>query len=214
MPRRVTTDWDSYAHFDPSNPLVRKLFLDSMFKAYRGLLRHVSFDGPVSILELGSGTGYITQRITRLMPTRRITLVDSNRKMLEIARQTLAAVECEKQFIHSDFFELDLDEGYDLVHSAGVVEHFEDSRRAELLRLHASSLLDGGYCIVYAPTPTPAYRFWRDVAEALDIWPYHDEVPLTRERLVREAGAAGLRVLSVNTFWDYFLTEVGFIASR
>ncbi len=185
-----------------------------MFKAYRGLLRHGSFNRPVSILELGSGTGYITQRICRLLPTRRVTLVDSNQKMLEIAQQTLASVNCEKRFIRSDFFELDLDEGFDLVHSAGVVEHFEKPRRAELLRLHASFLLDGGYCVVYAPTPTPAYRFWRDVAEALNIWPYHDEVPLPREQLVREVEAAGLQVLHVNTFWDYFLTETGLIATK
>lgn len=214
MPRRATTDWDSYTNIDPSNPFVRKLFLDAMFKAYHRLLRNGSFDGPVSILELGSGTGYITQRICRLLPTRSVTLVDSNEKMLGIAQQTLASVDCEKHFIHSDFFEVDLDEGFDLVHSAGVVEHFEKSRRAELLRLHASSLQDGGYCIVYAPTPTPAYRFWRDVAEAFDIWPYHDEVPMPREQLVREVEAVGLQVLSVNTFWDHFLTEVGLIASK
>ncbi len=214
MPRRITTDWDSYAHFEPTNPLVRKLFLDPMFRAYRGLLKHASFDGPVSILELGSGTGYITRRICRVLPTRKVTLVDSNQRMLEISRQTFSAVECEKQFIHSDVFEMDLDERFDLVHSAGVVEHFEDARRAELLRLHASFLLDGGYCIVYAPTPTPAYLFWRTVVEALDLWPYHDEVPLTRNQLVREGEQAGLRILSVNTFWDYFLTEVGFIARK
>ncbi len=213
MERRVT-DWDSYVHYNPSNLLVRKLFLDAMFKGYQDLLRHALFVRPVSILELGAGTGYISRRISELLPTRRITLVDSNPKMLEVSKKTLEPTDCEKEFVHSDIFDLDLDRGYDVVHSAGVVEHFGSTRRAELLALHAAFTLEGGYCIVYAPTPTRAYRFWRGLAEALDLWPYHDEAPLTAGQLVREVQSTGLEVLSVNTFWNMFLTEAGLIARK
>lgn len=211
---RPRTDWDRYAHVDPANPVVRRLFLDVMFRGYRELLSEARFSEPVSILELGAGTGYVSRRIAETLPTRQVTLVDANARMLEVAQETFAPVACEVTLIHGDFFTLPPRGAYDLVHSAGVVEHFERDRRATLLRLHAELVRPGGYCIVYAPTPSAAYRFWRRFLERVHLWPFSDEVPLLPEQLAQEVEAAGLQVRAANRFWPYFLTEAGVLAWR
>ncbi len=212
--RGAASDWDQYAHYTPSNPLVRWFFLDPMYRGYRDLLKQTDFNGPISVLELGAGTGYTTLRLCESLPIRKITLVDSNGSMLQTARRTLAAVECEKAFIQENVLKFPLEEPFDLVHSAGLVEHFETPDRRRLLRVHADHTGPGGYCIVYAPTPTLSYRFWRRLAEGMNIWLYTDEVPLAEDLLVREVGEAGLRVLGTNHFWRGFLTEVGVIARK
>ncbi len=212
--RGASSDWDRYAHYTPSNPLVRWLFLDLMYRGYKGLLRRADFSGPISVLELGAGTGYTTLRLCESLPIRKITLVDSNGSMLQTAKQVLDAVECEKAFIQEDVLEFPLEERFDLVHSAGLVEHFATPDRRRLLRVHADRTRPGGYCIVYAPTPTLSYRFWRRLAEGMNVWLYTDEMPLAEDLLVREVGEAGLRVLGTNHFWRGFLTEVGVISQK
>ncbi|MFQ5986277.1 MAG: class I SAM-dependent methyltransferase [Thermoplasmata archaeon] len=208
------SDWDKYSHYTPSNPLVRWLFLDLMYRGYRDLLERADFSGPLSVLELGAGTGYTTYRLSQALPIRKITLVDSNGSMLRTARQTLDGVDCEMAFVEEDVLNLPLRERFDLVHSAGLVEHFEPEERRRLLELHADRTRPGGYCIVYAPTPTRSYRFWRRMAERMNVWFFKDEVPLPEEVLVREVREAGLKVLGTNQFWRGFLTEAGVIAQR
>lgn len=212
--RGPPSDWEQYATFDPSSPLVRWLFLDVMVRGYRDLLRRASFSHPISILELGAGTGYTSLRLTEALPTRKITLVDSSSAMLATAKRTLAHLSCETAFLHRDVRDLELDERFDLVHSAGLVEHFGAQDRMRLLRLHVELTRGGGYCVVYAPTPTPSYRFWRRLAEGLHLWLYTDEVPIPGEVLLREMKEAGLRVLGTNRFWSLFLTETGVIGQK
>jgi trans-aconitate methyltransferase len=208
------SDWDQYAHYTPSNPLIRWLFLDLMYRGYQDLLRRADFKEPLSVLELGAGTAYTTYRLSQTLPIRKITLVDSNGAMLQTARRTLEEVHCEKAFLEEDVLDLPLEERFDLVHSAGLVEHFETEDRRRLLQLHADRTRPGGYCIVYAPTPTLSYRFWRRMAEGMSVWLYTDEVPLPQDVLVREVGEAGLEVVGTNHFWRGFLTEAGVIAQR
>jgi len=171
------------------------------------------FDDPVSILELGCGPAYIARRLTEHIPTRRLVLVDSNPAMIEIAKQTFQGYTCDVEFIESNFFQMNLTEKFDLVYSIGVVEHFDSTARAQLLRIHADHVREGGYCMVYVPTPLPSYLFFRALARCLGRWEHDDETPLSREQLVGEIRQAGLQVLDVNHVWRYYLTQVGIIAN-
>ncbi|MDX1534596.1 MAG: class I SAM-dependent methyltransferase, partial [Thermoplasmata archaeon] len=202
--RGPSSDWDRYAHYTPSNPVIRWLFLDLMYRGYQDLLRRAHFSGPISVLELGAGTGYTTLRLCQALPVEKVTLVDSNPAMLTTARGTLEGLACEKAFLQTDVLELPVEARFDLVHSAGLVEHFETPERKRLLQLHADLTRPGGYCIVYAPTPTRSYQFWRRLAEGMNVWLYTDEVPLPEDLLVREVGEAGLGVLGTNRFWRGF----------
>ncbi len=215
MPQRAVTNWDNYCHNDPANFFVRKFFLDAMFSAYRELLERAIFKTPISILELGAGTGYSSLRISERIPTRKITLIDNNPNMLDISKKTLRSANCEKAFINRNLFDLALEEKFDLVHSAGLVEHFEGEAQERVFRLHAQLTKPGGYCIIYAPTPTSSYKFLRKFAEVSGLWRYPDETPLTKEELVHWLRQSGLEVIKVNYFWRYgWLSEIGGLAQK
>jgi cyclopropane fatty-acyl-phospholipid synthase-like methyltransferase len=192
----------------------KKLFFDKMARAYLKLLEKAQFNKPISILELGCGSGYMNLKIAERFPVQRIVAVDSNKKMLEVAKNTLKQFKGEKEFILGDFFKLNLKEEFDLVHSGGAVEHFEDQARQTLVKIHANYVKQGGCCIIYTPTPTKSYWFFRRLREWLRIWPFTDEWPVSEKILTQEMKLAGLTVLDSNYFWPHYLTEVGVIARK
>lgn len=213
--RTKPTDWDKYHHNRPTNPLIKWFFLDVMVNAYKKLLKNASLSKCSSIIELGSGTGYVTKELSLLLNSDRITLVDSNAGMLEISKNTFKGVPVSAKFINSDFFDLKIKDKFDLVHSAGVVEHFTPSKQLELIKLHANLLSPNGYCIIFVPTPTLSYRFFRKLAETIGVWKYTDEIPMTESELVSIVYKAGLTVLATTYFWkNYYLSEVGVIAKK
>jgi len=186
-----------------------------MFNAYQKLLDKARFKTSISILELGSGTGYTSLQIAKKIPTKKITLVDNNNKMLDVSRKTLRLAKCKKEFINKDLFHLDLKEKFDLVHSAGLVEHFGGQKKERIFNLHAQLTKPGGYCIIYAPTPTASYRILRKTAELLGTWKYTDEIPLTEKELTQAVKRTGLKIIDVNYFWKhYWLSEVGILAQK
>jgi len=76
---REVTDWDKYHQ----RVKVSQRFLWTIWRAYADLLRGVSFDKPIKIIELGCGTGYHTSRMTRMYPVAKVTLVDFNANVIE-----------------------------------------------------------------------------------------------------------------------------------
>jgi len=213
--RTKPTDWNKYLHNRPSNPFVRWFFLDVVVNAYKQLLKYASFPDHSSILELGSGTGYVTKEMSVLLKSKRVTLVDSNPGMLNISKTTFKNIPVKAEFIKSDFFVLDIREKFNLVHSGGVLEHFDQKKQFELVKLHSDLLLPGGYCIIFVPTPTLSYRVSRKLAEIMHLWKYTDEIPMTESELIKIVQKAGLKVLATNYYWkNSWLSEVGVIAQK
>ena len=210
---RVPTDWSKYAAL-PHGPGTEFLFFKPMERAYRRLLRHARFAGPVSILELGCGTATISRRLAGLLAATRVTLVDNNPAMLARARSTFAGSEAAVHIADESVLAFADGRSYSLVHSGGLVEHFPDAERERLMRIHAERTAPGGYCIVFVPTPLIAYRVLRRAREWLGLWLYTDEVPMPRRQLVAEVEAAGLTVVAVTYFWRWWLTEVGVLAIK
>jgi cyclopropane fatty-acyl-phospholipid synthase-like methyltransferase len=134
--------------------------------------------------------------------------------MLNISRNVLSKVQCEKEFINMDFFNFELNKQYDIVHCAGVIEHSEPEKRYELLKKHCNATKTGGYCIIYFPTPTKTYLFFRKIAELSRNWIYSDEVPLKCKIIVEEMKSLGFTTIKSNVFWKYFLTTAGILFNR
>ena len=207
--------WDRFARRNhPSNPIARLVMHDVVYRACARLLRAAVFEAPISVLELGCGTGYVARRIAERYGAERLVVVDSNASMMDITRQTLQGLECTVEFVEADCFQIGLLGRFDLVYSNGLVEHFDDARRARLLQIHADHVKGGGYCIVHAPTPSLSYRLLRGASERLGLWEHHDETPLPLQQLVQEVRQTGLEVLEVGYFWRAYLTEAGVMARK
>ena len=116
----AVTNWNQYHR----RINIRQLTAEFVWKAYSDLLNGIRFEEPIKIIELGCGTGYNTFKIIQLLQTEKVTLVDANPNMLELAKKTLSPLNCEKEFLLQDLFSLDLSEKYHIVHSQGLLEVF------------------------------------------------------------------------------------------
>lgn len=211
--KRKSTNWNKYGS-NPNNFFSKYLFLNNVIRSYDRLLANVNFNYPIKILEFGSGTGYIDLYLCKRFNVKKLTAIDFNEKMLNIAKHTLSNLSCDKDFVHNDFFKVKIDDKHDIVHSQGVIEHFEPKKRLELLRKHYDATKKGGFCIIYSPTPTKPYLFFRKIAEIIGAWKFSDEVPLEKDVIIKEMEMFGFKVIKIDYFWKYFLTEVGILFQK
>lgn len=112
--------------------LTELLFQDS------GYLSHVK-----NILEIGSGTGYLTRALTELFPSASITAVDIAPGM--IAEISPAFADAPVEFICGDIEELELEGTYDLVISNATFQWF-NNLPATICRLYAALSKNGILC--------------------------------------------------------------------
>ena len=201
---RAVTNWDRYY----KRIKFSQIILPVIWKAFLDLLRGIHFPEPVKIIELGCGTAYNTLQLTRLFPTEKVTLVDSNPNALDVARKKLSCLKCEKEFLPQDLFSLDLSEKYNIVHSQGLLEHYSLEQKRRLIRLHRELLSADGVTIILVPTPSLAYRLWRGTQEIMHLWLYPDETAISEEEFKTELEYSGLQILKLRR---YHLTELGAI---
>ena len=209
---RVATNWQRYYqrvrfwYF-----LFSKVTLPIIWRAYLDLLRGIHFQRPVKIIELGCGTGYNTRQISRMFPVEKVSLIDHNPDVLNVAREKLSSLECEKKFILQDLFKLDTSEKYDIAHSQGLLEHYTPEEQVKLISLHKDLLTEEGVAIIVVPTPSLAYRLWRGAQEKLHLWLYSDERAITEAELISRLEAGGMQILKMKR---YHLMEYGAICRR
>ncbi|GMB07937.1 malonyl-ACP O-methyltransferase BioC [Thermolongibacillus altinsuensis] len=98
---------------------------------------------PERILEIGCGTGYLTEKLRRHFPHARITAVDLAPGMIAVAKQRLDAEQIN--WICGDIEEIELSERYDLIISNATFQWLNDLDRT-LLRLY-DALNDGGQLV-------------------------------------------------------------------
>lgn len=217
MPYKRTkpTDWNKFIFNRPTNPIIKLFYFNVEFRAYKRLLKNATFNETPAILELGSASGYISKKLCHVFGSKTVTLVDSNEAMLNIAKRTFKNVTVNAEFILANFFNYQFKKTFQLVHSGGVLEHFDPGQQDQLVKIHADLLSPGGYCIIFVPTPTSSYKMIRKIAEFLHLWIYTDEIPMPESRLVEIMERNGLTILDSTYFWKhYWLSEIGVIAQK
>ncbi|MBA7668779.1 Trans-aconitate 2-methyltransferase [subsurface metagenome] len=204
---RVVTDWNRYH----KRTRISQNFLWTIWRAYSDLLRGIHFKEPIKIIELGCGTAYHTLQMTKLFPVDKVTLVDFNPNVLNAAQKRLSCLNCEKEFLLRDLFNLDLSEKYDIVHSQGLLEHYTPDEQQKLICLHRDLLTPNGITIILVPTPSLPYRLWRGLLEKLHLWIYPDETAISEEQFSAELKYSGLQILKMK---KCHLIELGAVCRR
>jgi trans-aconitate 2-methyltransferase len=168
----------SHPSWDPKH---YELFLDLRLRPALDLLSRVTPASPQRIVDLGCGTGRVTELLAQRFPEAQVTGVDASREMLERAR----AAEGRARYIEGDIAHFTPTEPLDLLVSNAAL-HWVADHEALFPRL-LGDLAAGGVLAVQMPLswPQDSHRLMREVLAdgGLDGQPLGD--PELRARMER-----------------------------
>jgi SAM-dependent methyltransferase len=157
------------------------------------------------VLEAGSGSGRICARLADRGSS--VCLLDLSERALHLARRFLDGRPAG--LVLADISGLPfLPRTFDVIFSSGVMEHWSEQEQRDVLREVARITSDRGVFLAFNPyARSGLYRLGKVVLEALKLWPYGHENPVTslagaagdRWRVVDEHSMAFLAIL-VNSF--------------
>ncbi len=170
------TDWTSYyAKPSPVSAQTRKIALRHILSVFAA---HTPLNSRPRIIECGGGNSCFFAKIYEALAPELYTVLDNNALGLE---KFLA--ENQKHRDHISIVDADLlayepEEKYDIVFSAGLIEHFDEDGTAKMIRAHFRLAREGGLVVIGFPTPTRQYRAIRKMMELAGLWKFFDERPL------------------------------------
>jgi ubiquinone/menaquinone biosynthesis C-methylase UbiE len=141
--------------YDRTRRLLIPCF-DAFYGAVPALIERAP-DDELTVLDLGAGTGLMSQQLAHAFPRARFLLVDVAEQMLEVARQRFAdEPEGRFRFAIGDLASFALPPRQDVVLSALAIHHLDHAAKRDLFaRVHAA-LVPGGVFVnaeqVLAPT--------------------------------------------------------------
>ena len=153
-------------------------------------------DGPVRrVLDLGAGTGLMSEAVLSRYPDAEVVLLDGAAEMLEHARERLAGARAS--FVVADLRDELPDGPFDAVVSALAIHHLEHDQNRDLLRRVVRVLRPGGTYVnaehVAGATPwleRTYRRLWRDACLAKGASQHEIESAVQRMQADRSTDVA------------------------
>ncbi len=146
-----------------------------------------------TFLDLGAGTGLVTELILARHPLARADLLDVSEKMLEVARQRFHG-RPKVRFFVEDYARADLPGRYGLIVSAMSIHHLADAGKQRLFQKIFAALDPGGAfvhgeLVKGATANTEAFyqRRWNDHLQRAGIEP--EELARIRQRMAGDRPA-------------------------
>jgi cyclopropane fatty-acyl-phospholipid synthase-like methyltransferase len=165
-----------------------------VWNGYSELLDGIHIPSP-SILELGSGSGFITAKLVQMFGGT-ATLVDFSQNALEKSKEIFARAQIsEGQFIQKNIIDISYKNCFDIVHSEGVIEHFFAEDQNQVLQVHKQAANESGFIIILVPTPTWYYRLIKWYLNKVGKWRFGYEKALTQDELIDLVEKSKMRVL-------------------
>lgn len=165
-----------------------------LWRAYKRLLQRTSLSSESHVLEVGCGSGEMSSRIAKRFGCS-ITVVDKSETAIALAAECFRQHNVRADLVHGDIFDLKYREQFDLVHSEGLLEHFDEAEMTTLIRLHAEASREGGYVLTFVPTDSFFYAISTWLMKATSNWYFGYEVPVPERQHVELYHQAGLTIL-------------------
>ena len=96
------------------------------------------------VLDIGAGTGLVSEMVALAFPHSEITLVDVSGKMLAIAKTRLSKFKNQIEYREEDYSQWQIQGKYDLIISALSIHHLNEEEKKELFRNCYHALSSGG----------------------------------------------------------------------
>jgi tRNA (cmo5U34)-methyltransferase len=121
-------------------------------------------DRPISVLDLGAGTGLFSQNVLAVYPNTQFVLVDIADKMLDVARERFQRQAGQFRFELCDFREMKFNQKFDLVISSLAIHHLMDEEKRQIFNSTYNLLADPGVFInvdqIRGETETLRNLYW------------------------------------------------------
>lgn len=132
--------------------------------------RVVPDESSLRVLEAGSGTGRLLERLSERCPHADLEGVDLHGGMVDIARRRLGPID-NVTVTRGDFF--DVDDDYHVVAAFNLLPHVDDERLDDFIEHARSLLVEGGALALDYKDPrnneNGAYDRWRDETDEFVI---------------------------------------------
>ena len=132
---KASTDYDKY----------RKQAIPNMDIYYNTVEKKKKNYSDPKILDLGAGTGILTELLYKQHPNSNITLVDLSTEMLNIAKNKFN--DKNFKYIEADYLTHDFDKDYDIIVSSLSIHHLTDEEKKVLYKRIYNFLRTGGVFI-------------------------------------------------------------------
>jgi tRNA (cmo5U34)-methyltransferase len=177
MPREHPNTVLSRQHFDELAEQYDDLFVSHMYDydvTHEMILTMLPFSSArtVRVLELGPGTGNLTQKVLTRFPHSTVVGYDLSEQMLAQARAKLAAFEARLQLCQGDISQTVFPGPFDAVISAIAVHHVPPPSKPILFHRVYAALRPGGVLVLgdafQATTPALGETYRRLIAEEME----------------------------------------------
>lgn len=145
---------------------------------------------PRKILEVGCGSGSTLGLLKKRFPNASCVGIDRSASALSLAKESNPGC----IFVQGDAFDLSGFNGFDLVYSVGLIEHFDRELALDIMRQKALTLKKGGALGLVVPMKNSPIDFCRKAAG--DSWPYGYEDPFSPSEvhtIVKKCGFGDLK---------------------
>ena len=161
------------------------------------------------ICDIGSGTGITSAYLASLGA--QLTLVDISQKALNFQKKYFRTNKLAAKYIRRDAFKLQFpNNSFDVVWNGGVIEHFKDTEKIEMMKIMWKLVKPGGILVIAAPN---AYDLPFMAAKQILLWRkkwgfgYEDDLTAGRmKNLAQKARVTNYSIYAYNPVvgWWFF----------